>query len=125
VEYLVGLSEVEQKGKLKMGAATTAETSSMDKTKAITLLRANSCCQPFKNCFDILFASSFVFVKTRLFNCAVDTAHRKAMNGLCAEGSCPDLFLRQHGNNQVGVAKKRTANGALRDVVRTLHRGVL
>ena len=47
------------------------------------------------------------------------------MNGLGVEGSCPDLFLRHHANNQVGVAKKRTANGALRDVVQTLYPGVL
>jgi hypothetical protein len=53
-------------------------------------------------------------------NCAVDTAYRKATNGLDVEGSCPDLFLRNHGNNQVGVAKKRIANGALSDVVQSL-----
>ena len=47
------------------------------------------------------------------------------MNGLRVEGKCPDLFLRHHANNQVGVAKKRTENGALRDAVHTLFRGVL
>jgi hypothetical protein len=37
MKFLDGVREVEQKANLKKGAATTAETSSMDKTKAITL----------------------------------------------------------------------------------------
>ena len=47
------------------------------------------------------------------------------MNGLGVQRKCPDLFLRHHANNLVGVAKKGTANGALHDVVQTLYQGYL
>ena len=49
----------------------------------------------------------------------------RQMNGLGVQRNCPDLFLRHHANNQVGVAKMRTANGTIRDVVQTLYRGEL